>query len=110
MSYTIAEIRSKINEWDKDLTKNEKRYIHFHLFSNFLYYYNRLPNDRVKQQILNIFVDYIVFVESKDFHLSKEESRDLADTFRRRRCSIIIPQASINPRTRRRLVSDQRPT
>ncbi|HMG83363.1 MAG TPA: Type 1 glutamine amidotransferase-like domain-containing protein [Ferruginibacter sp.] len=31
-------------------------------------------------------------------------------SLRRRRCSIIISQASINPRTRRRLVSDQRPT
>jgi hypothetical protein len=46
---------------------------------------------------------------SLKFHPDKNDG-DSFFFFRRRRCSIIIPQASINPRTRRRLVSDQRPT
>jgi hypothetical protein len=80
MIYTIAEIRNKMNEWEKDLIKREKKYIHFHSFSNFLYYYDQLPNDRIKQQVLNIFVDYLDIIESRGFNLTKMESKELADT------------------------------
>ncbi|MBV9963047.1 MAG: hypothetical protein JO072_12435 [Parafilimonas sp.] len=64
----------KLEEINEHTSPQEKKYIHFKSFRNFIHYYNLTKKE--KNKITELLEQYIAMIESKDYILSKEESKD----------------------------------
>lgn len=69
----------KLKEINEHTSIQEKKYIHFKSFRNFIHYYNSTKKE--KKKITELLEQYIAMIESKDYILSKEESNDAYNTY-----------------------------
>lgn len=80
MFLEIEEIKELFLNWEASLSKNQKKYIHFYSFRNFVFHYNKL-SDRAKQNVLPLINKYIHEVKEENFYFDKNDSYALANNF-----------------------------
>jgi hypothetical protein len=57
------EIKERFESWDRILIQKQKRYIHFYSMRNFVFHFNSLPNEAVKEKVATIIEEYVQEVE-----------------------------------------------
>jgi hypothetical protein len=74
---SIEEIKNRFQKWNLELSKDEKKYIHYNSMNNFLSHYNEL-NERKKKVTLDLFTNYVNQIEKANFVIDKYTSVELA--------------------------------
>jgi hypothetical protein len=77
----ITNIREQFSFWNNNLTKKEKRYIHFNSMKNFAYHYDSLPNERIKSIVIEVINHYSNEVQNNNFQYTSAESYSLATNY-----------------------------
>jgi hypothetical protein len=77
----IEEIKNKLNSWDDNLTKQQKRSIHYSSMRNFAYHFDKLPNEDLKVEVKSLLSDYLEDVENNGCNYRGEESFGLMRTY-----------------------------
>ena len=73
----IVEIREKIMSWEDFLTEEQKKNIHFFSMRNFVFHFDHLPNERIKEKIIFDLSEYVDEVERNSFDYKGIQSYDL---------------------------------
>ncbi len=66
------DFKVKVDEINRQTSKEQKKRIHYHSLYNFIYYFNDLKKDNEKVQML--LEEYVNLIESKNYSFTKEES------------------------------------
>ena len=80
MALEIEEIRVLFLDWESNLSKDQKKYMHFYSFRNFVFHFNNL-SDRTKENVLQLLNDYIFEVNEESCSFDKHGSYDIANRY-----------------------------
>ena len=69
----------KLNEIELSTTSAQKRLIHYKSLRNFINFYD--SNKKEKAKITNLIAEYIELLESKNYDITKEESKNVYKSF-----------------------------
>ena len=78
---TIEEIENILTDWSIHLTNKQKRYIHFNSFTNFIFHFRNLPNEKVQDIVLLQLNDYVREIKEHNATFKSSESYDLATRY-----------------------------
>ena|SRR5688572_1047583 len=77
----IQEVKEVFSLLDSSLNPRQKKYIHFRSMQNFLYHYDNLPSNKIKEQICILFAEYIDDIQSNSYNYKGPDSYLLASKF-----------------------------
>ena len=77
----IEQIKEIILSWDSMLSQRMKKYIHYRSMRNFVFHYDEIDNEKVKNRISNLLTEYIAEVNQNDFDFEAESGYFLAKKY-----------------------------
>lgn len=80
MFLEIEEIKHLFDDWESRLGKEQKTYMHFYSFRNFLFHFDKLSSNG-KENVLRLLNKYIIVVEKAGFYFDKIESYEIAKQY-----------------------------
>ena len=74
---TIQEIESNLVTWREYLTNKQKRYIHFNSLANFVFHFENLPTEKLKEIVLIYLTEYVQEIQQHNASFTSRESYEL---------------------------------
>lgn len=77
----IEDIREKIMSWEDFLTTKQKKNIHFFSMRNFVFHYDHLPDERIKEKVIFLLSEYVNEMEDSSFDYKGIDSYELTNRY-----------------------------
>jgi hypothetical protein len=77
----IEDIREKIMSWDDFLTTKQKKNIHFFSMRNFVFHYDHIPDEKIKEKVIFLLSEYVNEMEDSSFEYKGIDSYELTNRY-----------------------------
>ena len=77
----MEEVKKMFISWEELLTPKQKKNIHFFSMRNFVFHFDNLPNERIKEKVNLVLDDYINEVQDNYFDYKGIQSYELTSRY-----------------------------